>query len=113
MAKKEFSWADVQKKYKEGKTVESKLYVNPESVKRAVKITAVDDEAIYFKWGIIRNGVLHKENMEKMAALVSDGTAEKEMSRGADYIDVYRELVADEQPMVACILLADLGYIKP
>ena len=111
MAKAAFSWANVKKKYAAGAEVESKLYANEQSIRRSVKITEVTDEELRFKWGMVRHGVLSRVNLEKMAALLADG-AIPEVSDRYDYVDFYRDKVADEQPLVACIILVDMGLIK-
>ena len=110
MEQSTFSWAELQKKYPPGATVENPLYVNAQSIRRSVTIVEITDDEIHFKWGVVRHGVISRENLETMAAFLAKG-ALSEVSDRYDYVDFYRDRVADEQPLVACMILADLGLL--
>lgn len=111
MAQTKFSWDAVKEKYKVGDTVQNGLYVNAASIKRTVKILSVDDECIHFKWGVVRDGIVSRSNMELMLAKMDNGEISKEELEKYDIVDIYRDAVADEEPLIACIILRDMGAI--
>lgn len=95
-------WNKVKEKYQEGALVPH--IAGP----KQFQITKVTEDAIYFKWAAVSNGVIHRKNLERLVDLLEQGAI------GADPTSLtsdYRTLVADERPSTAVSIAKDLGYL--
>ena len=104
----EFSWEKVKEKYTPGTEV-PQLYTENLRSKKTLTILGVDDEYLYFRWGVVRNGTITRSNLERMAEMIEDGVIRQDLDT---LVSDYRTIVSDERPTTACAILVDMGVIQ-
>ncbi len=103
-------WQKVKEKYTPGTEVHQLYWQALEGRgKNTFTVLEVDDDYVYFKWGVVRRGTLSRTNLERMAELVSDNSVSQDLDT---LVSDYRTLIADERPTTACALLVDMGIIQ-
>ncbi|MGD0185535.1 MAG: hypothetical protein ABSC25_09820 [Roseiarcus sp.] len=95
------NWEQVKERYPTG------TMVNHITGSRQFEILRVTDDGVYFKWGVVREGVVSRSNLERAVELLIQGVMLPDPS---SLTSDYRTLVSDEKPTTAAALLKDLGY---
>jgi hypothetical protein len=96
-------WNMVKEKYKPGTKVRHIVG------SRAFEILRVTEEAIYFKWGAVPEGAIHRSHLERIVELIEEGVVRPDQ---VTLTSDYRTLVSDERPTTAIGVLKDLGYVR-
>lgn len=94
-------WSHVLDRYRDGADVASL----PGAA--TLSVSGADDEKIYVAHRLWKAS-LSRENLERAINLVEKGELP---SNSTDFIDQYRNVIADERPTTAATVLKDLGYL--